>query len=87
LSLLPNNSITAKVRRLHLKSHLFQPALDCTSAYRTSNQVDRPMNYFDRVLYSTQYFHGNLTSARLMQDLRKTKKLNKLEVKRGRLKR
>ena len=30
------------------------------------NQVDRPMNYFDRVLYSMQYFHGNLTSARLM---------------------
>jgi len=57
--------ITAKVRRIHLKSHLFQSALDFPDAYRTSNQVDRPMNYFDRVLYSMQYFHGNLTSARL----------------------
>jgi hypothetical protein len=57
--------ITAKVRRIHLKSHLFQSALDFPYAYRTSNQVDRPMNYFDRVLYSMQYFHGNLTSARL----------------------
>ena len=58
-------AIIAKVRRLHLKSHLFQTALDFPSAYRTSNQVDRPMNYFDRVLYSMQYFHGNLKSARL----------------------
>ena len=46
--------ITAKVRRIHLKSHLFQSALDFPDAYRTSNQVDRPMNYFDRVLYSMQ---------------------------------
>ncbi len=57
--------LISKVRRIHLKSHLFQTALDFPTAYRTSNQVDRPMDYFDRVLYAMQYFHGNLTSARL----------------------
>ena len=54
--------ITAKVRRIHLKSHLFQSALDFPDAYRTSNQVDRPMNYFDRVLYSTYILHQNSCS-------------------------
>ena len=34
--------ITAKVRRIHLKSHLFQSALDFPDAYRTSNQADIP---------------------------------------------
>jgi hypothetical protein len=32
-------------------------------AARTSNAVDRMMNYQDRVLYSMQYFHGTERSA------------------------
>lgn len=58
-------SIAQKLRRIRTKSHLYQAAFDFPDAYRTSNQVDRPMNYFDRILYSMQYFHGSLSSAQL----------------------
>lgn len=34
-----SDAIVAKVRRIHLKSHLFQTALDFPDAYRTSNRV------------------------------------------------
>lgn len=54
-----------KLRRIRDKSHLFQKAFDFPEAYRTSNQVDRPMNYFARVLYTMQYFHGQPEAAEL----------------------
>lgn len=45
------------------------PRFACTyshpGAHRTSNAVDRLMNYQDRRLYAMGYFHGTLESARL----------------------
>ena len=43
----------------------FKIAFDFPSAYRTSNALDRLMNYQDRILYAMQYLHGNNDSARL----------------------
>jgi hypothetical protein len=37
--------------------------LDHPQAYRTSTQVDRLMNYQDRILYAMPYFHGKKTAA------------------------
>lgn len=54
-----------KLRRIRDKSPLFQKAFDFPEASRTSNPVDRPMNYFDRVLYTMQYFHGQSEAAEL----------------------
>lgn len=56
-------AIDARLRRLNDKSHVFQRAFDFPDAYRTSNQVDRPMNYLDRILYAMQDFHGFWDSA------------------------
>ncbi len=52
-----------RLRRLKDKSRFFQRAFDFPHAYRTSNQVDRPMNYLDRTLYAMQDFHGKWDSA------------------------
>ena len=43
----------------------FKKAYDLPGAQRTSNMVDRLMQRMDRHLFSTQYFHGNLSSAEL----------------------
>jgi len=43
----------------------FTPAYDCPQAHRTSNAVDRLMNYQDRVLYAMRYCHATTASARL----------------------
>lgn len=43
----------------------FKKAYDLPGAHRTSNMVDRLMQRMDRHLFSTQYFHGNLSSAEL----------------------
>jgi hypothetical protein len=56
-------SIDRRLKRLKDKSPLFQSAYDFPGASRTSNAVDRPMNYLDRCLFSMQYFHGSWTSA------------------------
>lgn len=64
ISSLPER-LMQKLRRIREKSHLFQKAFDFPEAYRTSNQVDRPMNYFDRLLYTMQYFHGRAEAAEL----------------------
>ena len=47
------------------KAPLFKLAFDFPSAYRTSNALDRLMNYQDRLLYAMQYLHGTKESARL----------------------
>lgn len=56
-------AIDGRLRRLKSKSRFFQRAFDFPDAYRTSNQVDRPMNYLDRTLYAMQDFHGLWDSA------------------------
>lgn len=43
----------------------FQLAYDFPDAARTTNGIDRLMDYQDRVLYQMRYFHGTRESARL----------------------
>ncbi|EAM51252.1 hypothetical protein CwatDRAFT_4432 [Crocosphaera watsonii WH 8501] len=40
-------------------------AYEMPGCYRTSNQIDRLMNYQDRILDDMQYFHGTIEAARL----------------------
>lgn len=57
--------IKQRLLRLRDKSRFFQRAYDFPEAYRTSNQVDRPMNHLDRTLFAMQGFHGDWRSAQL----------------------
>ena len=58
-------TVREKLQKLEQKATQFEAAYDHPGAYRTSNALDRLMNYQDRVLYAMQYFHGTLESARL----------------------
>jgi hypothetical protein len=49
-----------KIQGLTQKTTQFKLTFKLPQAYRTSNQVDRLMNYQDRILYAMQYFHGTL---------------------------
>ena len=40
----------------------FTPAYDCPQAHRTSNAVDRLLNYQDRLLYAMRYCHATPTA-------------------------
>jgi hypothetical protein len=53
-----------KLLTLPTKASQFNVTFDQPQAYRTSNQVDRLMNYQDRILYAMQYFHGTLAAAK-----------------------
>lgn len=53
-----------KVLGLNAKAAQFRLTFELPDAYRTSNQVDRLINYQDRILYQMQYFHGTLDAAR-----------------------
>jgi hypothetical protein len=53
-----------KLLNLPSKAPQLQVTFDLPHAYRTSNQVDRLMNYQDRILYAMQYFHGTLDAAK-----------------------
>jgi hypothetical protein len=52
-----------KIQKLTRKSQQFQVAYDFPQGYRTSNALDRLMNYQDSYIYSMKYFHGNIQSA------------------------
>ena len=58
---------TVKEKVLDLCAHAadFKKAFDHPGAYRTSNALDRLMDYQDRLLYTMQYFHGTRESASL----------------------
>jgi hypothetical protein len=43
----------------------FTASYDCSGAHRTSNMVDRLMQWMDRHLFTIRYFHGTLSSAEL----------------------
>jgi hypothetical protein len=58
-------SILKKLVNLKEKSKQFQVAYDYPEGARTSNMLDRLMNYQDRLLYAMQYFHGSSEAARL----------------------
>jgi hypothetical protein len=57
--------VKIKVKDLCGKVNLFAVAYDYPSCYRTSNQIDRPMNLLDRYLYQVRYFHGRCQTANL----------------------
>lgn len=56
--------VLKKLLALKTKASGFKLTFDFPQAYRTSNQVDRLMNYQDRILYQMQYFHGSDDSTR-----------------------
>jgi hypothetical protein len=58
-------TLRQRVLNLKGKSQQFQGAYDYPKAARTSNMIDRLMNYQDRLLYTMQYFHGSEEAARL----------------------
>jgi hypothetical protein len=57
--------VREKVLRLCDKAPEFKKTFSHPQAYRTSNALDRIMNYQDRILYSIRYFHGFRASALL----------------------
>jgi len=57
--------VKEKVLDLCAKGSQFKGTFQYPTAYRTSNALDRLMNYQDRVLYAMQYLHGSKLSARL----------------------
>jgi hypothetical protein len=60
--------VRQKLQKLIANAPRFQLTFEFPQAYRTSNQVDRLMNYQDRLLYAMQYFHG--TKAATLKALR-----------------
>ncbi len=58
-------TILQRLLNLKGKSKQFQVAYDHPEAARTSNRLDRLMNYQERLLFTMQYFHGSEASARL----------------------
>jgi hypothetical protein len=57
-----------RLQKLRQRAEQFKLTFALPQAYRTSNQVDRLMNYQDRILYAMQYFHG--TKESMQQGLR-----------------
>lgn len=57
--------ILDKILNLSVKASQFTIAYSFPDAPRTSNMLDRLMNYQDRLLVSMQYFHGFQDSANL----------------------
>lgn len=58
-----SESVRAKVQSIAHRASDFSVAFAHPESYRTSNEVDRMMNFQDRLLYAMQYFHGTLPSA------------------------
>ena len=56
--------VLQKLQKLIANAPRFYLTFELSQAYRTSNQVDRLMNYQDRLLYAMQYFHGTKTAIR-----------------------
>lgn len=59
---LEDSPVKKAVLDLCSKTSKFKAAFQNPTAHRTSNMVDRLMNYQDRVLYAMQYFHGTSES-------------------------
>jgi hypothetical protein len=60
-----DSMVLSKILELCSNSPKFKLAFDFPQAHRTSASLDRLMNYQDRILYSSQYFHGSHQSAKL----------------------
>lgn len=59
------DKVRSKIEKAKINILQYQQAYCDQNSYRTSNQIDRLMNYQDRVLYQIQYFHRSIDSARL----------------------
>ena len=57
-------AVRQKLLGLKAKASQFAVTFKMPFAARTSNQVDRLINYQDRILYAMQYCHGTLAAAR-----------------------
>jgi hypothetical protein len=57
--------ILTKILNLSAKASQFTIAYSFPTAHRTSNMLDRLMNYQDHILVSMKYFHGSQDSANL----------------------
>ena len=57
--------ILEAIDKIWAKKDQYAQYYEFNNAYRTSNQVDRPMNNLDKYLFNTQYFHGHLKNADL----------------------
>ena len=57
------DALRQKLLGMKAKAASFKVTFDLPQAARTSNSVDRLMNYQDRLLYAMQYFHGTLATA------------------------
>jgi len=53
------------IEKLRNNIALYMVAYDHPKAHRTSNMLDRLMQRMDRHLFSTQYFHGSISAAKL----------------------
>jgi hypothetical protein len=62
---LPEGLLRQTVLKACAKRARFAVAYQFPGSARTSNAVDRLMNYQDRLLYAMRYFHGTRASARL----------------------
>ena len=62
---LPSGLLLDAMRAMFAKRDSFKMAYDFDNPYRTTNAVDRLIEYQDRVLYGMRYFHGELRSASL----------------------
>jgi hypothetical protein len=60
-----NERVKCKVEDLCNKVERFVGAYEHPQCYRTSNQIDRPMNLLDRYLYQIRYFKGHRQTANL----------------------
>jgi hypothetical protein len=64
-NIVDNQRVVLKINELCDKSARYEVAYEQPQAYRTSNQIDRPMNFLDRYLYQTRYFNGHRKTANL----------------------
>jgi len=53
------------VKKLYAKREQYKLAYEMPEAYRTTNAVDRLMDWLDRILYARRYLHGEGEKARL----------------------
>jgi hypothetical protein len=65
LNIAYNQRVKYKILDLCSKESRFVVAYDLPQCYRTSNQIDHPMNRLDRYLYQMRYFRGNRKTANL----------------------
>ncbi len=61
-----SGAVLAAVVKLSSRTKDYLPAFEVSGAARTSNQVDRVMDYQDRGLYQMKYLHGSQASGHLL---------------------